>query len=80
MIKHKNSIQMKNCMYNIKWLRRHYRLSRGVMAYILKTSVLNIILIELGKVPSTLSLEVVFIIKDFFGIEPKEMFKERFKE
>lgn len=74
-----NEVQIKNCMYNIKWLRSHHGLSRREMAKILDTGILNIILIEMGKVPDSLSYEVLFKIQDHFGIEPKYMFKEHFE-
>ena len=75
MISAENTIQLKNFIENIKWLRSHYGLTKYEMAKILRLSVKSIERIERGEVSSKLSLNVVFRIQSFFNITAKEQFE-----
>lgn len=70
------SMEIKNFMRNIRFLRETNKLSKRKMAAILGISVENLNRIENGESMPDVSVEVVFNIYDYFGILPKDQFKD----
>ncbi len=60
--------------YNIRFLRRKYKLSRAEMAKRLGIGVQTLRALEKDEIPSRLSCEILFRIYNEFGICPKNIF------
>ena len=74
------SRQIQNFMYNIAWLRKQNNLSKKEMAKILNISVYHINKLEKGVLPNHLSADLVFNIRNHFGIHPTKQFGEKLKK
>lgn len=69
-----------NFLFNIKWLRNHYGLSKRRMAEIMGISVCSINRIERGTLPKRLNVAVIFNIQAYFNIPPKTLLEQRLGE
>ena len=58
---------------NIKKIRENKKLSKREMAKLLGISVYSLNIIESGKVPHRLSIDIVYNINSSFGISPNEL-------
>ena len=65
---------MKILANNIMLLRQKYGLSKAETANILKISVSSLTKIEKGIIPPRLKVDILFYIRDHFGIPIKEIF------
>lgn len=63
--------------YNILWLRRHYGISKKKMASLLGIGLWSLNKIERGELPQRLSIEVLFTIRNQFGVLPSELFSQK---
>lgn len=71
------SEDVRNFLYNIKWLRKNKNLSKRSMAKILKISAETLNRIENGELPPKLSADVIWRIYLNFGISPDMQFREK---
>ena len=67
-------------LWNVAWLRKQHGLSKKMMAQLLGISVRSLNLIESGVVPKRLDVSVLLMIRDRFGIQPKDLFEQRLEE
>ena len=67
-------------VHNVKWLRKHYGLSRKQMAERLNISVWMLTKIERGQLPPSLIIDIFFVIQDQFGVHPAEQLTHRLGE
>lgn len=67
------TVECKNLVNNIIFLRKKYGISKKVMAEILGVCVETLNKIERGELPPRLNLEIVFNIQKYFGICPKDI-------
>ena len=78
MMKTRAKEELNNLLYNIKWLRMQHRLSEKQMAEILGIGVGSLQKIEKGTLPPRLSVNIVFEVQNYFGIQPKDLFFAKF--
>ena len=62
---------------NVKKIRENKKLSKRAMAELLGISVYSLNLLERGKVPHRLSIDIVYNINSSFGISPNELFERK---
>lgn len=62
---------------NVKKIRENKKLSKRAMAELLGISVYSLNLLERGKVPHRLSIDIVYNINSSFGIGPNELFERK---
>lgn len=67
-------------LHNLKYLRKHYSLSKERMSEIIDISIDDIDMIEQGKLPIELTISVVSNVHKYFGIPPKKQFTKRLDE
>lgn len=67
--------ELENIIYNIKWLRKHYGLSKKEMAELLNISIYSINKLEKGILPPRLKVDVIFAVWKHFGVSPTEQLK-----
>lgn len=67
-------------VYNIVWLRKHYKFSEEKMAEIMEISVDLLKQIELGQGADELSVKVIYKIYDFFGVFPNILMGKKLGE
>lgn len=72
--------ELENFVYNIKWLRRQYGLSRKQMADILEIGIWSIGKLEKGEMPPRLGINVFFAVQKYFGISPAAQLSRRLGE
>lgn len=65
--------EWKNLVNNIVFLRQKYNIPKKRMAELLGIGIGTLNKIERGELPSKLSLEIVFNIQEYFGVEPKDI-------
>lgn len=65
--------EIKNFLHNLVWLKNHYGFSKEKMAEILEISIEIWEEVEKGKIPTSLTGEVLYIIKENFDIHPSDM-------
>ena len=70
--------EVKSLLHNLVWLRNHYNLSKEDMARILRIDMEMWENIECGKLPRGLSVEVFYIIKEQFHINPSDLLYKMF--
>ncbi len=80
MEKSASKIACENFIHNVKWLRKHYCLSKKSMAMFLKIGVGSLNKIENGEIPPRLSVEILFNIYNHFGILPQDQLSRRLGE
>lgn len=64
-------------LYNIVWLRKHYRLSKKEMARRLGIGLWSLNIIEKGKLPPHLHCDVLFAAHKNFGISCATLVSQR---
>lgn len=69
--------EIENFLHNVKWLRKHYGLSKKRMAELLKISIKTLNKIENGELPPKLSSNILLNIYYYFGIRPNEQVGQR---
>ena len=62
---------------NIKAIRKNKMLSKRKMANLLGISVYSLNIIESGKLPRRLGIEIIYNINSSLGISPNELFKSK---
>lgn len=62
---------------NIKKIRKNKKLSKKNMAELLGISTYSLNIIESGKIPRRLSIEIIYNINSSLGIFPSELFKRK---
>lgn len=72
------TVEWKNLVNNIIFLRKKYSISKKVMAEILGVCVETLNKIERGELPPRLSLKIVFNIEKYFSIKPKDILENKF--
>lgn len=72
--------EMKFFLHNLLWLKNHYNFSKEKMAEILGISVKLWEEVELEKIPTSLTGDVFYKIKEFFDINPSDLINKRFEE
>ena len=75
-IKEINDQKIQNFLYNIKYLRAYYSLSKKKMAEIMGVSITTINKIESGVMPKRLNAENLIKLADFFLISIDMLFEE----
>jgi len=65
---------------NIKMLREIHGLSKARMAQRLGIGTASLTQLERGTLPRKLSVQILFRIREVFGVQPKEMFSPSLKE
>lgn len=70
--------EMKNFLHNLLWLKNHYNFSKEKMAEILGISVEIWEEVELEKIPTSLTGDVFYKIKENFDINPSDMIYKKF--
>lgn len=70
--------EMKNFLHNLLWLKNHYNFSKEKMAEILGISVEIWEEVELEKIPTNLTGDVFYKIKENFDINPSDMIYKKF--
>ena len=64
-------------MENVAFLRRQNKLTKKKMCEILGIGILSLNKIEKGQLPKRITVEVIFKIKKYFGINASELFKKQ---
>ena len=64
-----------NLTHNLNALRRQYGLTKKVMARLLGISLYSLNLLENGKIPSRLGVEILFRAHSCFGISIQDLFR-----
>ena len=72
--------ELENFVYNIKWLRRQYGLSRKQMADILEIGIWSMGKLEKGEMPLRLGINVFFAVQKYFDISPSAQLSRRLGE
>lgn len=66
--------------HNIRWLREKHQFSRTKMAETLRISVKTLDRIEAGEMPDHLTVRILFLVWDYFGIHPVDQLGRRLDE
>ncbi len=74
------SLDWKNFVHNVIWLRESNGLSKREMASILGIGVKTLDRIENGELPKLLSVNIFFHIWKYFGIHPTNQLGNRLGE
>lgn len=72
--------EMKTFLHNLVWLKNHYNLSKEKMAEMLEISVEIWEEVEVGRIPTNLTGEIFYKIKDNFDINPSDIIYKKFEE
>lgn len=65
--------EMRTFIHNLVWLKNHNGFSKEKMAEILEISIEIWEKVENEKIPTSLTGEVFYIIKEYFDINPSDM-------
>lgn len=74
------TVEEKNLVYNIAWLRKHHAISKRKMAKILGIGITKLNRIESGELPSSLGGGALVRMHAYFGICTDELVYQRFFE
>ena len=72
--------EMKIFLCNLVWLKEHYNLSNEKMAEMLGINVEIWKQVESGKIPTNLTVEVFYKIKENFNISPTDIIYKKLSE
>lgn len=72
--------EVKTFLKNLVWLKNYHNLSNEKMAEILEISIEMWDEVEIEKIPTSLTVDVFYRIKEYFDVNPTDMIYKSFTE